>query len=369
MQPVAIQNSLNAATRPARLQRIALINPTKFLGNLLLNGQYIQHLATWCQAEGAELLVVLDSRFRQLFAPAFAADNVHLCYYPREALKQGKIPWQGMRQWWQCLSEIRRFRADLAFTIEEDSVAHRLTHLSGAGVRVSCSEARYHFGFEAILDIKRQGRASEVPSIWHVTGDIFTCLGLSVPQEAAYPRLVLADEESELGSDASSPTVVMHAGASKRYKQWPVENFIALAQAIITAGYRLTLIGAGPIDAQINSRICQAVSSVNCLDLCDRLSLIDLASVLRQAHFMIGNDSGPSHLASALGLPGIVLFGPTDIGLWQPLGAQTTVLHHKELCLHDCTRHHCRQSYACLKEITPQEVMARMVARTEPSPA
>lgn len=372
MQPVAIQNSFIAANRPARLKRIALINPTKFLGNLLLSGQYVQHLSAWCQQEDCELLVVLDSRFKALFGPIFDASHVRLCYYPRQALKQGKIPWQGMRQWWQCLSEIRQFRADLAFTIEEDSVAHRLTHLSGASVRVSCSEARYHFGFDAILDIKRQGRSNETASIWHVTGDIFTSLGLPVPAQMAYPAMTRAMQPSavEAGDanklqtalDSGYKVVVMHAGASKRYKQWPVENFMTLARLIVAKGYRLLLIGAGEIDAEINAKISEAVGTVECQNLCDQLSLPELAYTLSNAYFVIGNDSGPSHLGSALGVPGVVLFGPTEIGLWRPLGRQTTVLHHKELCQNDCTRHHCRIGYACLKEVSPEEVMRQLQA-------
>jgi ADP-heptose:LPS heptosyltransferase len=80
---------------------------------------------------------------------------------------------------------------------------------------------------------------------------------------------------------------------------------------------------------------------------------------------MIGNDSGPSHLGSALGIPGVVLFGPTDLGLWKPLGAQTSVLHHKELCQSDCTRYHCRKRYACLKEVSAEEVMAKLKTHTD----
>lgn len=367
MQPVAIQNSLIAANRPAHLSRIALINPTKFLGNLLLSGQYIQHLAAWCKNEECSLLLVLDSRFEGLFAPAFQSDHVQICYYPRQALKQGRIPWQGMRQWWQCLSTIRQFNAQLAFTIEEDSVAHRLTHLSGADVRVSCSESRYHFGFDAVLDIQRQGRSKDAASIWHVTGDIFRSLGLPVPEQMAYPQLVLTSastkdqalQTQQPDVEPSRKTVVMHAGASKRYKQWPVENFIALAKNIVAQGYQLQLIGAGDVDAEINARITQAVDAPGkCQDLCNQLCFLALAKTLENAHFIIGNDSGPSHLGSALSVPGVVLFGPTDLGLWRPLGEKTAVLHHKELCQPDCTRHHCRSGYACLREVTPDEVMA-----------
>lgn len=72
---------------------------------------------------------------------------------------------------------------------------------------------------------------------------------------------------------------------------------------------------------------------------------------------MVGNDSGPSHLASALGVTGVVIFGPTDLAVWGPLGDMTTALQHKQICAPDCSRHHCQKQYACLHSITSQQVL------------
>lgn len=354
------------------VRRLALINPTKFLGNLLLAGELIQHLSAWCQRERISLLLVLDASFRELMHDSFP--GVEIVYYPRQALR-GSVPdWQGVRQWWQCVRQIRKFRADLAFTIEEDSVSHRLTHLSGARYKVSSTPARYRCGFDEVLDVSRTQRPSGQESIWYSFAEVLQRLDLPVPSRPGYLKLELPAADDvflatlrDAGVTPDRPYAVLHAGASKLYKQWPVEHFTELTQLLLTRGYQVLLIGAGARDKEVNQDIYRSVvtsitasasaSGPTCIDLCNRLSLRELAQVLRMAALMVGNDSGPSHLASSLGVPGVVIFGPTDIPIWRPLGRHTTVLDNKALCDVTCTRHRCPTSYLCLRSVTPQDVM------------
>lgn len=361
-------------TQPS-LRRIALINPTKFLGNLLLAGGFIQHLSQWCESRGIELLVVLDESFRELVAPALP--GVNLVYYPRKALLPGASAWQAVRAYWQCVRQIRAFQADLAFTIEEDSVCHRLTHFSGAAHKVSSTSHRYHVGFDQVLDIPRSGRSAQEAHIWHSFRDVFQALELPVPPRPAYmtlpermPSEALLARLSVLGLNLQEPLAVLHAGASKVYKKWPIEHFVELATSMRVRGYQLALIGAGKADAEVNTRIMEVLVGAPsptvvsplpvCVDLCNRLSLAELSALLGAADVMVGNDSGPSHLASALGLKGAVIFGPTDLDVWRPLGPQTEVLERKSACAADCTRHHCRSGYACLSTLTPDMVILRL---------
>lgn len=368
--PSAVNRS--APTRPAR---IALINPTKFLGNLLLAGGLIQQFNAQCQRQGIELLVVLDEAFRELFADALP--GAQLVYYPRRALSRG-VSLTSVRLWLDCVREIRRFAADLAFTIEEDSVCHRLAHLSGARQKVSSTVHRYHWGFDQVLDIPRSARAAGEESIWYSFRDVFRELELpltdtdgavpapayvSLAPPAPDPRLL--QRLAEAGLDLAKPVAVLHAGASKHYKQWPVSQFVVLARLLAMRGYQQVLIGAGQRDAAVNRAISEALAGTGkagetgepCIDLCNQLSLVELASVLTGVDLMIGNDSGPSHLASALGVKGVVIFGPTELAIWRPLGEQTTALQHRQACAPDCTRHQCLRQYACLLSISPARVM------------
>ena len=356
------------------MNRIALINPTKFLGNLLLSGQHIQHLVRWCAAREIELLLVLDANFRDLFEPVFAGKGVRFVYYPRQALLPGARRWAGVSAWLNCVREIRSFKADLAFTIEEDSVCHRLTHLSGAARKVSSSRARYRFGFDQVLDIPRHGRPAGEESIWFVVRDVLQAVlhaqGLPTLTQPEYPdmRAVKSALPESLAPDDVRPLAVLHAGASKTYKKWPAVHFTELAVRLIAQGYRVGLIGAGTSDAEVNHQMVAGLGMQReyCVDYCNRLDLRQLAALLKRAALMVGNDSGPSHLASALGVPGVVIFGPTDIEIWRPLGRHTAVLSNKQICQTDCTRHFCRSGFACLETITPQDVMSGLdsISRT-----
>jgi ADP-heptose:LPS heptosyltransferase len=391
---MAFMLSAPSSSADALPRRIALINPTKFLGNLLLAGGLIQHLCRVCQQQGVDLLVVLDESYRDLFAGALPGAQV--VYYPRRVLNRG-VTLTGARHWLACVRQVRAFAADLAFTIEEDSVCHRLTHLSGARRKVSCTVHRYHLGFDQVLDIPRSGRASGEESIWYSFRDVFAALELlDAPDNAepdnAEPDAVTSDAKSDAKNDAkndaksyvklspqapdqglvgrltalglnlTAPIAVLHAGASKHYKKWPEQQFVALGRCLLQQGYQLVLIGAGDIDANANQRITRdlAGDSQRCVDLCNKVSLAELASLLTRVDIMVGNDSGPSHLASALGVRGAVIFGPTDVAIWAPLGVQTTALQHKQVCAADCSRHHCLKQYACLHSITPQQVLAAL---------
>lgn len=354
--------------------RIALINPTKFLGNLLLAGGLIQQLNDGCQRQGSELLVVLDESFRELMGDALP--GAQLVYYPRRALAGG-VSLHSIRLWLACVRQIRRFGADLAFTIEEDSVCHRLTHLSGARHKVSSTVHRYHWGFDQVLDIPRSDRVAGEEGIWHSFRAVFAALALppaglanrAAGSTPAYIKLTppapdrqLTERLAAAGLDLSRPVALLHAGASKPYKQWPVHAFVALARLLVARDYQTVLIGAGQRDAEANTAIREALATAGepCIDLCNQLTLAELASVMTGADIMVGNDSGPSHLASALGVRGVVIFGPTDLAIWRPLGVQTTALQYKQACAPDCTRHHCRRDHACLHAITPQQVMAAL---------
>jgi len=333
---------------------------------------------------------VLDESFAELFAGAFP--NAQLVWYPRKALLPGAPKLAAIRAWLGCVRQIRSFNADLAFTIEEDSVCHRLTHFSGARHKVSSTIHRYHIGFDQVLDISRSQRPPGEESVWYSVRDVFAALGIPVEGKPAYVNLQIDPPDSKLmarlvhsGLDFKKPLMLMHAGASKGYKQWPSDHFVQLARLAVKAGYQIALIGAGRSDEAVNAQMLLELSAditvsapslapypnpdpdqdqdsdPGYVDLCNQLSLLELARLMRISSKIVGNDSGPSHLASALGVPGVVIFGPTDIGIWRPLGPATEILSLKSVCDATCTRHQCRLNYRCLSQITPQSVFDNLV--------
>lgn len=346
-------------------RRVVLVNPGKFLGNLLIGGGLIQHFARWCKAHDIELLLVLDAQFRDLAETAFM--DIDIVWYPRQKINQTGLP-ASLAPWWRCVRDIRRFKADMAFAIEEDSVCHQLTLFSDARYRISSTRERHRFGFHRVLPISRVDRAVGRQHMWFSYADVLAALGVPVPETPAYlvfpqtPGTVPDDIDALITTDKA--LALIHAGATKPYKRWPISHFAAVARALIEQGYQVVLIGSGGVDREASRVISEHCRDVEVdkrpLDLCDRLSLPALAAVMAKADFVLGNDSGPFHLAAALGVPGVVVFGPTDLAIWGPLSDQSIVLEKKQLCAPDCRRRHCQRDWQCLSRIMPEEVLASL---------
>ncbi len=117
---------------------------------------------------------------------------------------------------------------------------------------------------------------------------------------------------------AAAPQVVIHPGSGAPAKNWPAANFYALASALQKRGWHTALL-CGPVERERQL----AVGNLPALHPPD---LRTLAGLLAKAALFIGNDSGPGHLAAAVGTPTLTLFGPTDPRLWAPAGKHSQVL-------------------------------------------
>ncbi|HEU5316464.1 MAG TPA: glycosyltransferase family 9 protein [Chloroflexota bacterium] len=116
--------------------------------------------------------------------------------------------------------------------------------------------------------------------------------------------------------------IVLHPGSGSRRKNWPW-----WAEAVAGLPELKVVITAGPADAEAVSALLARWPRGRALPLVrETPTLADLASELAGAALFLGNDSGVSHLAAALGVRSVVVFGPTDPAIWQPVGPAVTVL-------------------------------------------
>lgn len=113
---------------------------------------------------------------------------------------------------------------------------------------------------------------------------------------------------------SSSHDVVIHPGSGGEHKNWPVQRFARVACGLEEVGRRVTWC-VGP-----------AEEDVDVAPTLERASLVDLARELASARLYIGNDSGITHLAAAVGCPTIAIFGPTDPAVWAPRGPHVTAV-------------------------------------------
>jgi ADP-heptose:LPS heptosyltransferase len=360
-----------ASNIPTDYRRIVLLNPTRYLGNLMIAGGIIQQFLQYCQKNNIYFLLVIDAAYQELLQDSFPAEA--LLFYPRRQIKQASFL-KKISAYLNCLFTIRRFNADIAFNIEEDSVSHRLTQLSGAKFKLGSNLARNKYGYDHVLDINYSKREPAHKHRWYGFSEIFNKLGLQTSQPAYLSLTVkkisgpLQKKFERFGVDLEAPLIAIHASAAKDYKKWPVENFTNLISLLNEQGFKIVLIGAGHADQQTNNNILEHLKNnysdtnhdLSCIDLCNQLSLFELASLFTKVKAMVGNDSGPFHLAAALGVKGCVIFGPTDVALWRPLSEGSIVLKSDQACAPECTKTGCIYNNRCLKSIKPLQVLEKL---------
>ncbi len=327
----------------------------------------MQAYARYCQAQGIDLKIVIDEGFRALCENSFP--NQTLIYFPRRKINQSGVM-KKFSLYRACLREIRSFKPDIAFNIEEDSATSHLTRFSGASYKLGCSAIRHRGGYDAVIPVQFENREPGRRHRWYSYYDVFAALGLPEP-EKSYLSLspgelpeTVSQQLRESGWKPDIPAIAIHAGATKEYKRWPLANVSALLEKIISAGYQPVLLGAGHDDEMANQEIMQRLKAAGVdkppLDLCNQLSLVALGQFLGTCALMIGNDSGPFHLGSALGLSGLVLFGPTKDEIWGPLGQKSAIVRGDFPCDPACNKSHCLHGHRCLGDITADQIMQKI---------
>ena len=152
---------------------------------------------------------------------------------------------------------------------------------------------------------------------------------------------------------ADKPVVALCPGADYgSAKRWPVERFRALAKRCAAAGASVWVLGSGN-DAHAGRTIAASGSAV---DLCGRTSLLDAVDLLAAASAVVSNDSGLMHVAAAVRVPLVALYGSTSPEFTPPLSERAAVLE-RELDCRPCFQRECPLGHlACLRNISAEHV-------------
>ena len=160
-----------------------------------------------------------------------------------------------------------------------------------------------------------------------------TMLGFDSPHNI--PEVILRVEDISLaqqflhqqGVDLKNKynlLIAVHPGSGRKAKNWPLENYVSLVQRLYQSCRGTALVVEGPAERNLIDNMSEALDGITVIALqCLELPL--LAAILSQCSLFIGNDSGITHLAAALGVPTIALFGPTDPYVWGPRGKKVFI--------------------------------------------
>lgn len=125
---------------------------------------------------------------------------------------------------------------------------------------------------------------------------------------------------STLGHHIEKPLITLHLGAKDTYKQWPLSHFIDLGKRLIeTFDVQLCVTGSAHELPLATAFISQLPSTLN---LCNQLSLTELATLIKVSDLLISNDTGPMHMGFALKTRTLALFSPTNPTLCGPLNVE-----------------------------------------------
>lgn len=152
-----------------------------------------------------------------------------------------------------------------------------------------------------------------------------------------------------LPPDGRQRAVLINPGAGWGAKRWPTERYAAVAQGLIDRGCRV-LVNAGPGEERLAEAIVQSAAGATALSG----TLSQLIALTRRIALCIAGDTGPLHLACALGRPVVGIYGPTDPSRNGPFGTRFRVLRSPE-SRRDHTRHAAPE--AGLLTIQPEDVL------------
>jgi heptosyltransferase-1 len=222
------------------------------------------------------------------------------------------------------ISELKKKRYDIAVDFQGLLRSSILMRLSGA---------RFRYGF---------ARPRESAARWFYTsvvpaqGTHVIEQNLSLAQAAVNTPLKLAsaefprDEEAEQNIEAEltkrniGKFAILNPGAGWGAKQWPADRYGAVAKQLAQVGLQ-SLINFGPGE-EPRADAVEAASAGGAQRI--SLSLAELISLTRRASLFIGGDTGPMHLAAALNIPVVAIFGPTDPARNGPFGAHNIALRN-----------------------------------------
>ncbi len=271
---------------------------------------------------------------------------------------------------------IRREGFDAALDFQGNFRSALATFLCGAVARIGFSSPRAREGSWLSYGV----RVEPKPGLHRLEQNLALLSGLGLPP-ATQPRfdaLRIPGPEREaarLGLAAAAPgargIAFMHPGASAfgDFKRWDPERFGRTAAGIRERLGLSVLVTRGPGEEPLAAAVA-AASGGAAIVAPETPSLERLAALLSEGSLFVGGDTGPTHLAAALGVPTVAVFGPKDPKIYAPRGVRVEVVRKDVPCA-PCRKRAC-DHLTCLRALEPGSVIeacVRLASQVSSPPA
>lgn len=270
-----------------------------------------------------------------------------------------KDEWKNIRKVRHTITEISNLCTELRD--ESYDIVIDLQGLLRSGILSSATRAHLRIGFKearegsTIFYTHKIHGGREIHAVDRYL-KIAAALGCDI-DNVIFPMPLIFESERVMSlKNEINDYAVLVPGARWKTKQWPPEKFAELSSLM---NIKSIVIGSEH-DREISEYI-ESHSSGNALSMAGKTNLKELIPLIRNAKFVIANDSGPMHIAAACGVPVISIFGPTNPVRTGPYGMNHIVIKSDLSCA-PCYKRKCK-TMKCLKSISVREVYdaARLV--------
>jgi len=258
--------------------------------------------------------------------------------------------------------DLRKKRFDLAIMLHPTNRVHMIAYTAGIPKRVGFDRKMSFLLTKRVPHIKQEGKKHEL----EYTLDLLKSIDIEVKDKELFVPIHENDiksvekilDEYHIGKEV--PLIVVNPGASCPSKRWPPRHFADLADKLADKFKARIIIVSDRANQRFSDAVVEYMKYMP-VNLTGRTTIGELTVLLSKCNLFISNDSGPVHVACAVGTPVISIFGRKDPGLsprrWAPTGQKSAVFH-KDVGCEVCLAHNCKIGFKCLEAITPGEVLS-----------
>ena len=267
----------------------------------------------------------------------------------------------------QFYHSLRQEKYDLVIAMQTAMLPHLITFLTGARYRLGRYQKRFRSTLTHAWRGKYQkGETHEVDRNLELVQLICQGEGTRqlvfnlLPDEIVNAKALLASWDL-----ADVPFLVgIHPGGSSFDKRWPEKQYAELADRLVLHDNAKILLLRGPDEAELTQNIQDTMRSDAVVYAPHTIR--ELGALLSHCDLFVCNDSGPMHLAAALNVKTVAIFGPTDHVAWRPMSENASIVRRDMPCW-PCSAHKCKIGWECTKKLPVEMVWNKTVMSLESS--
>jgi len=258
-------------------------------------------------------------------------DDIHVADVPWLARNGAGDSWSTLRR---KTKDWKRLRYDLVINIEPDirsnylawrtRAPRRVGYWTGGGGPFLTDALAYEPGRHVSENARRI-----VAIAASANGP---AKGRLEPAPPLRPSVAALSKVATMLRTAARPLIGVHVSGGRESKQWHLDRFAGTATELARATNGTIVLTGSPDDRSLVDRVKRDLAGTKHIDVAGSLTIPELAALLSQLDVLVTGDTGPMHLAAAVGTPVVALFGPSDPSRYGPIGSPSRVLRVQLPC-------------------------------------